>query len=162
MASKSLSPTAQTALIVTGTIATGGLVWWLATRDKATAEKKDQFDSQKAAEKTLQTTQAAGGPQAKLTKSEASYNRIADQIQQALTGFFTDNKDRAESLLKEINTDADFEKVNIVYGVRYLEDAWGRKQGPFNLAQTVTKELYSNQIQRINALYRQRGINRRW
>ncbi len=153
-----------TQLIIGGVAAAalGGGLWWLSTRPADSREKNDQVDSQKAAETELKKLEASGSKQGKVTKSDATFSRIADGIAQSLTGWLVDNKDRAESLLKEVNTDADFEKLQVVYGVRDLANAFGQKTGPYNLAQTITKELYSNQIARINALYQQRGMSRRW
>lgn len=104
------------------------------------------------------------------SKSDATIAALADSIYQNL-GFsaVTDNKAKAESLLKEPFVDADVLALIEAYGERqhWLVAPLGVIPGipdnkPLNLAQMVQLEIDAAAKKRIHEDYLKKGISYRW
>ncbi|MCI4667441.1 MAG: hypothetical protein MRZ79_04715 [Bacteroidia bacterium] len=139
------------------TITGAGLVWFGLSRFKS-EETEARVDGE-AAKELKKEAQKGNFP----SLSSFQLKAFADQVYSVLKhSAVADDKARAETLLKEMNNQADVLGLIAAYGKK--QHYWfGLPDGePQDLPAAISRELSASAIRRVNKLYQERGIKYRW
>lgn len=119
-------------------------------------EKAIEKNRQKALKSAQKEQQKKGVQQ---TRSDLYWQNAADSLYDAWKfSALDDDKDLAEAKLKEPMNDVDFLKLQEYYGARQNYFFGIPEGGLRNLTDAANSELSQERIDRINEIYRQRGI----